>query len=293
MIFGCAKKTETGVFADPAFTRLVPPGTTLLAGFRLDKIKAAPLYRKYGSTLKLAPLTEFSLRTGLDPLKDLDSLLIAYNGNESIALVRGHFSEAELQPKLASLGAHGTPYKNHTLFGTDRDAVMFPRPGLAVAGSESSLQAFIDNRDHPDSGVPTDLETRLKSLPSDDQIYVVSSAGIPLSAFPSRSDVQSALSNIVGFINGLTAGLAIDEGVHLSAEIDCVSDAGAKRVNDALRGAIGLARLTTKDNQLDLLRLWDSVHVDQQESTVRLHADISGDLFGKLLEVFPELRAPR
>ncbi|HWF47528.1 MAG TPA: hypothetical protein VG168_11020, partial [Bryobacteraceae bacterium] len=239
MVLGCAKKSETGVFVDPAFPSLVPSDTTLLAGFRLDQIKTAPLYRKYAGEIDIAQLNEFSRRTGLDPLHDIGSVLIAYDGKESIAIARGHFSADQLTTKLAGIGASRTVYKKYMLIGSGRDAVMFIHEGLAVAGPESSLRSLIDIRDRSDTGIPQDLQTRLKSLPKDDQIYVVSSAGIPLSAFPSRSDVQSSLSNIVGFINGLTAGLAIDEGVHLSADIDCISDAGAKRVNDALRGAIG------------------------------------------------------
>jgi hypothetical protein len=291
MVVGCAKKSETGVYVDPAFPSLVPPDTTLLAGVRLDQIKTAPLYRKYAGDIDIAQLNEFSRRTGLDPLQDIGSVLVAYDGKESIAIARGHFSLDQLTPKLTGLGARRTIYKKYTLIGSGPDAAVFIHPGLAVAGPERGLRALIDSRDHSDTGIPHDLQTRLKSLPKDDQIYIVSSAGIPLSAFPSRSDVQSSLANITGFINGLTAGLAIDEGVHLSAEIECISEAGAKRVNDALRGAIGLARLTTKDNQLDLLRLYDSVHVEQQQSAVRIHADIAGDLIGKLLEAFPQLRS--
>jgi hypothetical protein len=195
-----------------------------------------------------------------------------------------------LEAKLTSGGATRTTYKTYTLIGGERDAAVFINSGLAVAGPKRELEGVLDSRDSSETGIPPDLQARLKSLPKEDQIYIVSSAGIPLSAFPARSDVQSSLSNIVGFINGLTAGLAVDDSVHLSAEINCISDAGAKRVNDALRGAIGLARLTTKDNELDLLRLYDSVHVDQQQSTVRIHADIAGDLLAKLIQAFPQLR---
>jgi hypothetical protein len=291
LTLSCGKKNETGIFVDPAFPKLVPPSTTLLAGIRLDKIKTTPLYKKYGGNIDLTQLNEFSRRTGVDPLQDIWSLLIAYDGKQSIDMARGRFTAADLEPKLAGLGANRLPYKHYTLIGSERDAVVFINSGVAAAGPATGLRALIDRRDSSETGIPADLKSRLSTLPKDDQIYVVSSAGIPLSAFPSRSDVQSSLSNIVGFINGLTAGLAIDDGVHLSTEIDCISDAGCKRVNDALRGAIGLARLTTKDNELDLLRLYDSIHVDQQQSIVHIRADIAGDLIAKLIEAFPQLRS--
>ena len=290
MIAGCGKKIETGISVDPAFPTLVPPNTTILAGVQLDKIKAAPLYKRYGAEIDIARLNEFSQRSGLDPLQDIASVLVASDGAQSIAMARGHFSPDQLKAKLTGGGASRTIYKKYTLIGGERDAVVFINPGLAVAGPARDLRTALDSRDRSEAGIPPNLQARLKSLPKDDQIYVVSSAGIPVSAFPARSDVQSSLSNITGFINGLTAGLAVDDRVRLSAEIDCISDAGAKRVNDALRGAIGLARLATRDNQLDLLRLYDPIHVDQEQSVVRIHADVAGDLVAKLIQAFPQLR---
>jgi hypothetical protein len=291
MVCGCGRKSETGLVVDPSFRKLVPPDTTLLAGIQVDTLKTAPLYVKYGDRFNIARLSEFSRRTGLDPARDIASVLFASNGSQPLVMVRGRFSEEQVAPKLAGDGAQRSIYKKHLLIGSERDAVFFANPNLAVAGSESSLRAFIDERESSKMGIPLTLQTRLNQLPKRDQIYIVSSAGIPLSAFPARSDIQSSLSNIIGFINGLTVGLGVDDNLHLSAEIDCISEAGATRVNDALRGGIGLARLTTKNNQLDLLRLYDSVRVDRELSTVHITADIEGGLAAKLIDSFPQLRS--
>ncbi len=64
---------------------------------------------------------------------------------------------------------------------------------------------------------------------------------------------------------------------------------GAQRVRDALRGGIGLARLTTKDNEADLLRLYDSIHVDQDHQLIHVRADLPPDLMDKLLARLPQL----
>jgi hypothetical protein len=72
--------------------------------------------------------------------------------------------------------------------------------------------------------------------------------------------------------------------------LTCISDQGAQRVRDALRGGIGLARLTTKDNQLDLLRLYDSVHVDQENSVIHVRADFAPDLANKLFSYIPQMK---
>jgi hypothetical protein len=44
-----------------------------------------------------------------------------------------------------------------------------------------------------------------------------------------------------------------------------------------------MARLMTKDNDLAMLHLYDAVLVDQDQDTVRVHADLSPELSDQLL----------
>jgi hypothetical protein len=110
------------------------------------------------------------------------------------------------------------------------------------------------------------------------------SRGIPAELFPSRSEVQSALSNIVGYVTNITLGVGFDQGAHLTSDLTCISEQGAKRVNDALRGGIGFARLAVKDKEIDLLRLFDSVRIDQQKEQIHIQADLAPDLVEILLK---------
>lgn len=84
--------------------------------------------------------------------------------------------------------------------------------------------------------------------------------------------------------------MGFDSGSHFKAEISCTSAEGAQRVHDALRGLIGLARLSTNDSELDLLRMWDAISVDQDQQVIRIHADLPEDLTDKLLAHLPSLR---
>jgi hypothetical protein len=60
-------------------------------------------------------------------------------------------------------------------------------------------------------------------------------------------------------------------------------------VHDALRGLIGLSRLSTNESRLDLLRLWDAVHVDQEKQVVHVRVELPADLADKLLAELPKL----
>jgi hypothetical protein len=52
----------------------------------------------------------------------------------------------------------------------------------------------------------------------------------------------------------------------------------ARQIHDALRGLIGIGRLSTPDNQRELLRFFDAIQVSQEDRTVRVRASIPLDL---------------
>jgi hypothetical protein len=287
----CGRTPARGVFIDPAFGPLIPPDTRMLAGLRLEKLRATPLYQKYASRLNSNTLAEFKARTGLDPQKDIWEMLLAMTPNDALVMVRGRFTVGELEPKLDPLGNRRTSYKGYTLIGDDRYAVVFMNPGVAVAGTSASLRALLDQRDHPSTKLPAPLAARVASLESDDQLWLVDDGGLPpVSLLTQRDDVQSLASNLVNYISGATMGVHVDDGIRYSGTLDCASAAGVKRVHDALKGMIGLARLTTKSNQTDMLRLYDAVEVTQSGQAVKIEMRIAPELVDGAVSAFSEVR---
>jgi hypothetical protein len=283
----CGNRPQTGVSIDSAFRAFIPSGTKVLASIRLDRLESSPLYARHEKELDLTRLDAVTERIGVDPRRDVSNLLVAWNGTRSLVLARGHFTPAEVQRKLISLGSRPTRYQTYTLIGNQHNSVVFLSKNLAAAGPPELLHAALQDHDTGSGGVPEELQQRLRDVPSQDQIWIVSRGGLPFAEIPMRSDVESALSNIVSYVNRTATGIGIDTGVHLESDISCVSDQGAQRVRDALRGGIGLARLTTKDNEADLLRLYDAVNVTEEQQMVHVRADVSGDLVDKLFAYLP------
>jgi hypothetical protein len=279
---GCGREAETGIRVDAAFRDLIPPDATVLAGVDLDRLKQTPLYEKYGSQLQQARLDDFRDRFGIDPRRDVAAVLLAANAKQRLALARGRFTLQQVQPKLVSMTTQRTVYKDHVLFGDPRNSLTFVKDGLIAAGPATALRDLLDRAENGRGGISQALSRRLSALPQNDSVWVVSEGGLPLAGAPLRQDLQSALSNIDGFVTGVTAGTAVDSGVHFKADFDCISDEGAQRVHDALRGGIGLARLTTNDNALDMLRLYDSIKVKKDGQHVHVNADLAGDLVDKV-----------
>jgi hypothetical protein len=74
--------------------------------------------------------------------------------------------------------------------------------------------------------------------------------------------------------------------VHLQTDLFCSSAEGATRVNDALRGTIAIARLSTKDNETSLLKVYDAVQIQRQENAVHVHAELTGEQVDELVRHF-------
>jgi hypothetical protein len=219
----------------------------------------------------------------MDPRRDISEVLIAWNGKAALSLVRGTFDPAVVSQKLVALNAPQTTYKNHQVFGDPKNSIVFVSKGFAITGDGQDVDRALDLLGSSGNSISEPLEERLKQVPKADQIWIVSN-GLPFADAPMRSDIQSALSNITNYISGATVGVLVDTGTHFKIDLTCISEEGAKRVHDALRGAIGLGRLSTRDDQQELMQVYDAINVDQDKTVVHVHADYSGTLTDKLFD---------
>lgn len=287
LLASCSRSPATGVSVDSALESLVPPDTKLLAGLRLDKLRATPLYKKLNEQFDLdRRLDLFSQRTGLDPRRDIWQVLLVSNGNRSLVMARGHFIAGEMEPGLGMLGNSRTKYKDYTLIGSPKTSVVFLNPGVAVAGTQIDVKNFLDRREER-SRLPDDFAAKLKAMPADDQIWLISNGVFPSSALsgPDTTGMKSLLSNFVDFIKSAQLGLHANRGAELKGNLDCVSSEGAQRVRDALKGMVGFARLSTRSDQTDLLKLYDTVQVSQNAAIVSVSAELPPDLVEPLLKM--------
>jgi hypothetical protein len=286
---GCGKAPPAGVSVDPAFQAFVLPGSKALVLLQLEKVKATEIYKRHQQAFDLPQLNAMAERTGLDPRRDLAALLVTWDGSQPLFLARGSFTANKFEKQLNDSGFRRTPYKAYTLFGNPKESVAFPEAGLALAGAAVPVRAALDSHGENNGRVPEELQQRLAGIPKSAQIWEASSGGLPFAEIGMRSDLASALSNISSYVSGTSAGITLASGVNVQADIICVSNEGAQRVHDALRGLIGLSRLSTNESRLDLLRLWDAVHVDQEKQVVHVRVELPADLADKLLAELPKL----
>ncbi|MEO8130650.1 MAG: hypothetical protein ABI822_26350 [Bryobacteraceae bacterium] len=279
---------------DPALVTLVPADTIFLAGARMDPIRSTEVYKKYVLNQKIDVLDEFTKKTGLDPRADLWEFLIAGNGKDTMVMARGHFSEMGLEPRLNIEGAQRFTYKGFTLIGDDAAAVVFTNSSTAVAGPTAALRRLLDHRTQPDSGAPKWLTERAAALPSSSQLWFVGSVAGQFNKLTQKAGGKGSgmgfdVGQFLDALQLLTAHIDLQTGVKAHLEGLCVAEADARRLNDALRAGLGLARLSTGTDNPQLLRLIDGAKVVQQEKTVLVDVNWPLSAIDELMKLAPPL----
>jgi len=286
---GCGKTPPAGVSVDSAFRPFIPPGTQVLVSIDIEKAKDTEIYKRHRQEFDLPQLNALAERTGLDPRRDLSALLAIWDGSHPLLLAQGSFKADELEKQLTRDGAQRTRYKDYTLLGNAKQAIVFPKTHFALAGAAATVRTALDSHTAGKAGLSEELKQRLAGVPKSAQIWEVSAGGLPFAELPMPTDLESALSNISGYVSGTSAGITLTNGVNVQADIFCVSNEGAQRVHDALRGIVGLSRLSTSTNRLDLLRLWDALHIDRDQQAVHVRVELAPDLADKVLAELPDL----
>jgi hypothetical protein len=288
---GCRKSKEAaGVSLPPPLVPYLSPATRILAGIELGSLQKTPFYQQQKTRLGAPQFALLAERFGINMQQDISSVFLSWgNTAQPLILVQGSFQPPKIQQALRSLGGTVGSYKSMTLL-TYAGQAAYAGPHLLAIASPPQLQTAIAREQAGPGSLPPELQSRLQELRPQDQIWITSRSGLPLVAPPKRADLSSALSNITGYVSGVSVGLTIDAGLHLKAHLLCISDAGALRVRDAFRGALALARLTAHDPTLPVLL--NAVHVRQNGIEVLLQADLSPELSAALLRYLPAWTLP-
>jgi hypothetical protein len=287
-LVSCGKSHGPGVEVDSRLKAYILPNSKILAGVDLDKLKQSDFFKRHQAELNLPQLNQLPQEIGMDPRRDLSSFLMAWNGTAPLFMTRGTYSSGQLEKRLNSLGKV-EKYNRLNIYGDGKRDVVFLPSGIALIASAPLLKTALNNGASGGGEMSEDLQAQLARLAKGTQLWEVSSGVISPQQLSLRSDTASLLSNVSSYINATAAGVTLGSGVQLDAHISCISDEGATRVHDALRGIIGFARLSTRDNQMDQLRIWDAIKVDKQGKEVHVTADWPADLADKVLNMLPSV----
>jgi len=281
----CQPKKSESLHIDASLESLVPADTVFVAGANVDAIRDTPVYQKLLSRMPLPQLDDFARRTGLDPRKDLSEVLSCSNGKTGLLLARGKFRPQDVEARLEANGAKRFAYKKYNLFGDERASIFFWNPSTAIGGPTTELRSIIDQAGG--RGLPLALRDLLRTLPADDQIYAALAGGMEglNLAIPQDSNLGN-IANVLRAIDSATLGMDLRNGIALTAEVTSKTERDARFVHDMVKGVVGLGRLNTRDNQPELLKLYDAIKVEQQQIHTKVTADIPSDLADRFLDMW-------
>jgi hypothetical protein len=249
---------------DPALATLVPSDTVLLAGVRMEALRATPVYRSLGSPAALLS------GTGLD-LDKVWEILAVSNGRRTAILARGKFSDSGLEPRLDIPGATRSTYKGYALTATENLAVAFMNPSTAVAGRPEAVRAILDDRGQS-SGPPPALEKQIELIGPENQIWAVGAGSAELEQAAPHTGNLANLGNALRLMETFRIAVQAGTGARIAATARCRNEQDAGSLSGALRFFSMLAGLKTSSG----------LHIDSSGTDVRIDASIPPETIAKL-----------
>jgi hypothetical protein len=218
----------------------LPPDTLAVAGIYLERIRGKESYSR------LPPAWSFVL----DPFRNANLALLAYNGSDVLVIAAGRFPTA--QPGVVLL-----------------------TPQLALAGSPAAVRAASAQHAKGRTGAP-DLVARASPV-ADRDIWAVVRGGTRLPLPGNLANVNRLLA----LTEYTTASATWDSAVGLDADGHCATPESARQLEEHLRALITLARAAAKSP--DLASLLASVKLRREANVVHLDFQASPQALEELL----------
>ena len=124
-------------------------------------------------------------------------------------------------------------------------------------------------------------------MPEGDQIYAALTGGIehlnlPLPRDGNLGNIMQALHSV----DSASLGLNLSHGIDGVAYVNCTTERDARFIHDMLRGLIGFGRLNTRDDQPEMLKLYDAIQVTQQQQRAKVTAVVPQELADRFLDLW-------
>ena len=253
--------------ADPQLLSLVMPDAKILAGVNVTQAKSSPFGQfLIAQAVTNQHLSEISVKTGFDPTRDLDELLVASNGAQSnashLVLARGTFNIDQINVAAKAAGATSEVYNTITIVENPKrgDAFAFLSSTLAVAGGVADVKGAIDRKraiDQQTAPAPFDagLMVAVNSLTTEDA-WAVSLVPPPAIKPPANApNVPAVPSTVFQNVQQAQGGVCFSSAcnnpgaeVVLTAELQADTVENATALANVLQFLMNLGQMQAQQN---------------------------------------------
>jgi len=285
----------------PAEALVLPADVAFVGGIDVKRFVASPFYKRYGrSGMRPESFAELEAKTGLDPERDLDAVVIAgARGKSAVAMVSGTFDRYKLGRQLEGEKSvthkkeHGTEIY---LFGEGSKgpgALAFVDDHTLVLGDQPAVEATLASRAAGRKPLRSNaaLVELLEKVKPGSTFWVVGDKSL-LAELPKAVPVPGGGTSLeLPALRSLTITGDLDPVVSVEVTGGAADEAAAKQLADVVRGLTALFALQSSQNP-QLKQLASAISVTTQNDHVHLSARFSYELFDALQPKTPR-DAPR
>ena len=285
----------------PAEGLILPADTRFVVGLDVRRFVQSELYATSEGRRAMRPqaFAELEERTGLNPERDLDQVVIAGGPSAAsgrrhpgLVLVSGRFDRYKLSRAIETSGK-GVTWKDHQgttvyMFGEGRkgaDAAAFLDDDTLLFGSQAAVEGTIASRAGGKAPLRANstLMALLERVKPGSTFWMVGDqsllSNLPQSV-PAPGGSDGASLQLPAVQNLIVTG-DLDPQIALDATADTADEAAARNLADVVRGLLALAALQGNQKP-ELKELASAVSVSTEVNQVHVNARIPHALFQSL-----------
>jgi len=272
----------------------LPADSSVVMGFDVHALASSQFYAKFGKEGEpghVEALAELERRTGLNPTRDIDSVVVAIRagakedttrrGPESaLVFVTGRFDAARLETSIPEAGRASKERRDGvTLYreASGKGVVALLDAGILVAGDAASVDTFLTNR-LTGHGIrdSQELVTLLESIEPGSTFWAVGGPSV-LSRVTAGVGPAANLPSV----KQVVAYGHLDPEIGVTATAEAADSKSATKIADVLRGFSAMLSLQA-GQKAELAEIADSISVATEDDKVHVKATITHELLDSL-----------
>jgi hypothetical protein len=289
--------------------KLLPDDTEMVMAVNIRQILDSAVVKKYGlEKLKDAldsqgDVKEYLKDMGLDPFKDIDSIIVGSSGNgeseKHLAMVTGRFDPAKLEAKAKEIAKDRSEMikvdkiGKHTVF--EISVPNSPQSMFACAVSKNLILAA-SSKASLEEGLEKHAGTKTTKLKNKQLQEVVSKMDekqslwfvVPASSFPAELlNGNEDAKKIVDNIEVVTAGMTLSDKLVIQAGIITKDAESAKSLQKKLKQWINMAQgfLALNDQTAPIAEAIGKIKTTANDKTISLEGELSAEVLEQLFKL--------